>query len=104
MNAPNREKIMKALACHADTSKACAEECPYLKVSTDAVLCSEALARDALKLIESLQEDIEVWKKRYKVMVLECKSSDDPNKEPAIVKAYTTEEVEQGKAVAFPNA
>jgi hypothetical protein len=57
MNAPNREEIMKALACHADTTKACAEECPYLKVSTDAVLCSEALARDALKLIETLIEE-----------------------------------------------
>ncbi len=54
MNKPNREEIMKALACHADTSKTCAGECPYLKVSTDDVLCSEALARDALKLIKTL--------------------------------------------------
>ncbi|MBR4895804.1 MAG: hypothetical protein IKZ41_05205 [Clostridia bacterium] len=57
MNAPNREKIMKALACHADTSKGCAEECQYIKVRTPGVLCSEALARDALKLIETLIEE-----------------------------------------------
>ena len=57
MNAPNREEIMKALACHADTTKACAEECPYSHGSTDDVLCSEALARDALKLIETLIEE-----------------------------------------------
>lgn len=57
MNAPNREKIMKALECHADTTKACAEECPYAHGSTDDILCSEALARDALKLIETLIEE-----------------------------------------------
>lgn len=83
------------------------EQCPYYN---EPFPCTNTLLQDALALlkeqeekIESLTEDIEVWKKRYKVMVLECKSSDDPNKEPAIVRYYTTEEVEQGKAVAFPN-
>lgn len=57
MNEPNREEIMKALACHADTSKACAEECPYAHGSTDDILCSEALARDALALIKTLLEE-----------------------------------------------
>lgn len=57
MNAPNREKIMKALECHADTTRACAEECPYAHGSTDDILCSEALARDALKLIETLLKE-----------------------------------------------
>lgn len=99
-----REKVMKGLeVCTA--KPCCCTDCPYKKTCT---LDSQEVMEDALALlkeqeekIKSLTEDIEVWKKRYKFMVLECKSSDDPNKEPAIVKYYTTEEVEQGKAVAF---
>lgn len=108
---PDREKVMKGLECciSPNTQVNCLE-CPYGRERNYRTECIRPLMRDALALlkeqeekIESLTEDIEVWKKRYKVMVLECKSSDDPNKEPAIVKYYTTEEVEQGKAVAFPN-
>lgn len=51
IDAEKREKIMKALACHAD-SKACDKDCPYYKVGTD-VLCSEALARDALSILQA---------------------------------------------------
>lgn len=102
------EKVTRGLeACVGDLLLMQCSNCPY---QTDKSRCVTTLMRDALALlkeqeekIESLTEDIEVWKKRYKFMVLECKSSDDPNKEPAIVKYYTTEEVEQGKAVAFPN-
>lgn len=108
---PNREKVIRGLmacGCDAGVPNICeVMECPY-KENHGA--CVHLLAQDALALlkeqeekIKSLTEDIEVWKKRYKLMVLECKSSDDPNKEPAIVKYYTTEEVEQGKAVAFSN-
>ena len=60
MNAPNREKIMKALACHADAMKFCneGEKCPYIEVEkNEDVFCTEALARDALKLIETLIEE-----------------------------------------------
>lgn len=102
----DREKVMKGLeVCTAKPG--CCTDCPYKKTCTQD---SQEVMEDALALlkeqeekIKSLTEDIEVWKKRYKFMVLECKSSDDPNKEPAIVKYYTTEEVEQGKAVAFSN-
>lgn len=104
----DREKVMRGLeACACDMRLMQCENCPY---HTDKARCLTTLMRDALALlkeqeekIESLTEDVEVWKKRYKFMVIECKSSDDPNKEPAIVKCYTIEEVEQGKAVAFPN-
>lgn len=102
------EKVTRGLeACVGDLLLMRCANCPY---QTDKSRCVTTLMRDALAIlqeqeekIKSLTEDIEVWKRRYKVMVLECKSSDDPNKEPAIVKYYTTEEVEQGKAVAFPN-
>ena len=104
------EKVTRGLAeCIKGNVSGCLE-CPYYADQIAHRDCVEWMLRDALALlkeqeekIESLTEDIDVWKKRYKVMVLECKTSDDPNKEPAIVRYYTTEEVEQGKAVAFPN-
>ena len=107
---PDREMVITALKWCID--KPCHTNCPYFSSDdpTQAYCLFNRIMPDALALlkeqeekIESLTEDIEVWKRRYKVMVLECKSSDDPNKEPSVVKYYTTEEVEQGKAVAFPN-
>ena len=99
---PDREKVMLGLEYCALGDCIL---CPYTESRCQEHLCGDALAllKEQEEKIESLTEDIEVWKRRYKVMVLECKSSDDPNKEPSVVKYYTTEEVEQGKAVAFPN-
>lgn len=63
MNEPNREEIMKALECHADTTRACAEECPYAHESTDDILCGEALARDALDLLKEQEKQLKEWEK-----------------------------------------
>lgn len=101
----DKGKILNGLKRCQEYGNPC-EGCPYIhEISCWRKLHDDALAllKEQEEKIESLTEDIEVWKRRYKVMVLECKSSDDPNKEPAIVRYYTTEEVEQGKAVAFPN-
>ena len=105
---PDREKAIRGLEACSSCLGSCPTECPYYshtRSCTGVQLKKDALAllKEQEEKIESLTEDVEVWKKRYKFMVLECKSSDDPNKEPAIVRYYTTEEVEQGKAVAFPN-
>ena len=94
---PELEKVIKALEECYPFGTCEKEECPYYH---DAA-CLETLHNDALAVIKSLQEDIEVWKKRYKYVVIECKSADDPNKEPDIVKAFTTEEVQEFHPKAF---
>ena len=85
-----REKVIRGLECHGKGSYEFCKPCPYHYDGCEATLC-----RDALALIQSLQEDIEVWKNRYKWVAIERKTADDFNKEPNIVKVFTTEEMER---------
>lgn len=48
-------------------------------------------------VVSNQLKDIEVWKKRYRWVAIERKTANDPNKEPNIVKVYTTEETEKGR-------
>lgn len=96
-----REKVLCGLEAHATTWTACrtedGKECPYAGFHDADKLCSEQLAQDALALIGTLAEDIEVWKNRYKWKCIERKNTEDPNEGPNIVKIYTSEEIEQSE-------
>lgn len=85
------EKIILALEKCTIPGGDC-EGCPYADDLRSGH--QKRLMGEALDLIKSLQEDIEIWKKRYKWAEIERKTSDDPNKEPNIVKVFTTEEME----------
>ena len=98
-----REMILCGLEAHANTWDACRtedgrKECPYAGFhdSTEK-LCSEQLALDALALIGTLAEDVEIWKNRYKWKCIERKNTEDPNAGPNIVKIYTSEEIDQSE-------
>ena len=90
----DREKVMKGLEICTKSMCSC-DGCPYLNDTGITCDAMTDLMRDALDLIKSLQEDIEVWKKRYKWIAIERKTAGDPNKESNIVKVFTTEEMEE---------
>lgn len=85
------EKVILALE-KCTTHNGDCEGCPYADDLRSGH--QKRLMGEALDLIKSLQEDIEIWKKRYKWVAIERKTPDDPNKEPNIVKVFTTEEME----------
>ena len=85
------EKIILALEKCIIPGGDC-EGCPYADDLRSGH--QKRLMGEALDLIKSLQEDIEIWKKRYKWVAIERKTPDDPNKEPNIVKVFTAEEME----------
>ena len=103
----DREKVLLGLTCCGNlvewSEKNC-RVCPYKDTETGQHGCEDHLVADALAIIKSLQEDIEVWKKRYRWVAIERKTANDPNKEPNIVKVYTTEETEKGGGVGWLTA
>lgn len=97
-----REKLIRAMEyCTGDivpvdeNDECLGDVCPFKEGGYESGDCQENMIRAALALIKSLQEDIEVWKKRYRWVAIERKTADDANKEPNIVKVFTTEEMQR---------